>query len=248
MSPAVAAFKAARRIPWGAKAVWVEDWILDRGPEASWISGSNLAARLGVSRETVERHRRALAALGFYHVVKRVGCRTNGWVPTLPLGCRHHGTSLESIQATAARIDAIVGGKLSSIEDGVRGAARDGVRDAAATGVKGAAIDGVTGAATHGVSRAPLIQNLSAGQALVLPEDRARVSAYAPKPKQEGRLAAERSTPDFPEEFPEPIPRAIDQRPADEVTNEGFERIRQQRRDAALALASEDRQRKAQRA
>jgi len=100
---AVAALKAARGIPWGAKAVWVKDWILDRGPDASWISASNLAARVGMSRDNVEQHRRWLLALGFYHVVRRAGSKSDGWVPTLPLGCRHHGTSPADVQATTER-------------------------------------------------------------------------------------------------------------------------------------------------
>jgi len=108
--------KAARLMPWGRKAVWVEDWILDRGPEASWISATNLAARLGMSKDNVEQHRRDLLALGFYYVVRRIGAKSDGWVPTLPLGCRHHGSTPADILATAARIDAIISGTVRAIE------------------------------------------------------------------------------------------------------------------------------------
>ncbi len=79
--------KAARLLPWGAKAVWLEDYALDHGPEGSWISAAHLAARVGLSKDNIERHRRRLAELGLYYVIRRPGARADGWVPTLPLFC-----------------------------------------------------------------------------------------------------------------------------------------------------------------
>jgi hypothetical protein len=225
---AVAAFKAARKIPWGVKAVFVEDWILDNSPDGAWISGSNLAARLGMSRDTVERHRRWLLSLGFYHVVRRAGCKSDGWVPTLPLGCRHRGTSPADIQATAARIDALLSGTVLPVEGGVPAfATRRGGTHAANDGGTHAANNGGTHAAIRAGGVQSLIQHPSEGQALALPVDRARDGAFAPGGEQE-------------EQEGEPKPRAIDQRPAAEVTDEGFRDLRRRRqewKDAAKGAA-----------
>lgn len=189
---AVAAFKAAKKVPAGVKLVFVEDWILDRGPEASWIAASKLAMRLGMSKDNVEKHRRRLLELGFYHVVRREGAESDGWVPTLPLGCRHHGTSVEDVANTAARIDAYLTGQVRHIS-GAPGAATRGQPRSATGGVPDGATGGAVQYATRGVLPArrggkeggPLIQSANA-QALALPEDATRESAIAPKLEQEG--------------------------------------------------------------
>lgn len=230
MPTAVAAFKAARKVPWGAKAVWVEDWILDRGPEASWISATHLAARLGMSKENVEQHRRHLLSLGFYHVVRRIGAKSDGWVPTLPLGCRHHGTTVEAIQETAQRIDALVTGSVRPIENGIGRSAPSGVAPPARRGVAGSASSGVVDSAMP----RPLIQNLSEGQPLTPSQDRTRVGARAPKAEKE---AVQEPLSESEEKNWEPITRPADQRPADDVTNDGMGEIRRkiQFREAAEA-------------
>jgi hypothetical protein len=208
--------------------VFVEDWILDRGPEASWIAATNLSARLGLSVSMVEKHRRALLALGFYFVVRRPGCKSDGWVPTLPLGCRHRGTSVDDIQATARRIEALVRGELFAIE--AKGTPDGGSRPTA-SGVfeptaRGALIPTAQGAMRTGGPS--LIEVQLRKQPLALPQDRTRVGASAPKAEQEG-------------DDLEPLtPRAIDQRPADEVTDEGFAaiaKIRQRQAEARKAAS-----------
>lgn len=212
---AVAAFKAARKIPWGVKAVFVEDWILDQGPEGAWASATVLAARLGMSKDNVEQHRRWLLSVGFYHVVRRAGAKSDGWVPTLPLGCRHHGTTPADIQATAARIDALVTGTVLPVEGGVAATAKRGAARPTSRGAVESATRGAAQSATL-AGGAPLIQTLiqppSNGQTLALPEDRTREGAYAPKEQEE--------------QEPEPTPRAIDQRPRREVEEEGWEELR----------------------
>lgn len=222
---AVAALKASKRIPAGVKLVFVEDWILDRGPEASWISASNLAARLGMSKDNVEKHRRRLKELGFYHVVRREGADSDGWVPTLPLGCRHHGTSVEDIANTAARIDAYLTGQVRHIH-GAAGDATSGRRQGATGGVPDGATHGAPQYATPallparrgGKEGGSLIQ-ASTSQTLALPEDGAREGAHALEGEQEG---AQRE----PTRAERKAMADADAAEAEEVRRKGWEQIR----------------------
>ena len=78
---------ASRRLPAGIKLVWELDFYLDQGPEGAWISGSNLATRLGMTKETVEKYRRVLSRLGLHESRPRPGGRTMSWYATLPAQC-----------------------------------------------------------------------------------------------------------------------------------------------------------------
>lgn len=81
--------KGSRVLTWPEKAVWLEDYALDLGPEGAWITAAKLAERLGLSPETVETYRRRFAeeGIGLHYRVKRPGARSPGWVSTLPDGC-----------------------------------------------------------------------------------------------------------------------------------------------------------------
>lgn len=189
---AIAAVKAAKKMPWGVKAVFIEDWLLDRGPEGAWASATVIAARLGMSKDNVEKHRRRLYELGFYHVIRREGAQSDGWVPTLPLGCRHHGTSVEDIANTAARIDAYLSGQVTHISgapggatEGRRGSATSGVPDSATHGAPQYATRGVLPARRGGVRGGALVE-ADTSKTLATPEDTARESAHAPELQQEG--------------------------------------------------------------
>lgn len=117
--------KASRVLAWGAKAVWLEDHALDQGPEGAWISAANLGARLGLAKESVERHRRSLLKLGLYHVVRRPGARADGWVPTLPAICIPPlRPTVDHIMTGAAHLDQWLG-----VPNGVTADAMHGVMD-----------------------------------------------------------------------------------------------------------------------
>lgn len=75
--------KASRVLSAGQKLVWLEDYALDQGPEGSWITSTQLAARLGMTPRTVETYRGELKAMGLYATVSRAG-GTRSWYPTLP--------------------------------------------------------------------------------------------------------------------------------------------------------------------
>lgn len=79
--------KASRRLTLGLKMVWLEDFHLDLGPEGAFISAGNLAERLGVGKDTVEKYRRALVRLGLHENAPRPGARTMSWFATMPAEC-----------------------------------------------------------------------------------------------------------------------------------------------------------------
>lgn len=197
----VRAFKACDAIRWGTKAVWVEDWILDAGPEASWISAPNLAQRLGLSRESIEAHRRWLKGLAFYFVVERRGARSNGWVPTVPAFLAPRGTTVDAVTESAARIAAYVRGELGDIGSGGDPNAKRGVAGHTTSGVESPTKRGVAANATskegsvrEGVGGASLSQYSGEAQLFVPTEDqeRKRVGASAPETEQEARTIEER--------------------------------------------------------
>ena len=95
---AVQVVLASRRLPAGIKLVWEQDFYLDQGPEGAWISGSNLAKRLGMTKETVEKYRRVLSRLGLHESRPRPGGRTMSWYATLPAQCiPPKGMSIEEV-------------------------------------------------------------------------------------------------------------------------------------------------------
>ncbi len=101
--------KASRRLTLGLKMVWLEDFYLDQGPEGAWVSASNLAQRLGIGTETVEKYRRALSRLGLHESAPRPGGRTMSWFATLPSACvpPPHASVTECI-TLAGRLDATI--------------------------------------------------------------------------------------------------------------------------------------------
>lgn len=110
--------KASRVLSWGAKAVWLEDWALDQGPEGAWISAANLAARLGMSKDNVEQQRRRLRDWGLYHVVRREGARSDGWCPQLPVLCiPSTRPTPDQIMTCATHLDAILGPAPNGVAD-----------------------------------------------------------------------------------------------------------------------------------
>src|SRR6266542_6747762 len=101
--------KASRLLSAGQKLVWLEDWTLDQGPEGAWISATNLATRLGMSKDNVERHRRRLCELGLYHVVRRRGARSDGWSAMFPPLCLPAARpGVKGIMTSAAQLDQIL--------------------------------------------------------------------------------------------------------------------------------------------
>jgi len=222
---AIAAVKASKQIPAGVKLVFIEDWILDRGPEGAWASAAVLAARLGMSKDNVEKHRRRLLELGFYVVVRREGAKSDGWVPTLPLGCRHHGTSVEDVANTAARIDAYLSGQVHHIR-GVPGGAESGVTRSGSRGVPQSATSGVLHAATirrplaggGGKEGGTLIQPAQA-ETLVPARDSEQESARALELEQEG-------PPREPTRAEREQMAKADAEEAERVRREGWQKIR----------------------
>ena len=98
---------ASRRLPAGIKLVWELDFYLDQGPEGAWISGSNLAVRLGMTKETVEKYRRVLLRLGLHESRPRPGGgRTMSWYATLPTQCvPPKGMSIKDATALGSVLD-----------------------------------------------------------------------------------------------------------------------------------------------
>lgn len=143
--PAVRVFKACRALVWGCKAVWLEDWTLDMGPEGAWISASNLAARIGMSKDNVEEHRRVLRRADLYFVIERPGARANGWIPMMPEMCKPRVTRPEpaEILELAFRLDEHIRGRL---DGGISGLPQPTIHGGPAP-----ATDGVAQSATHGV-------------------------------------------------------------------------------------------------
>lgn len=70
-----------------AKLVWMEDWTLDRGGEGCWLSHDQMGERLGMTGHAVQYHRTRLEALGLYQRLKRPGARSPGWRPIVPSQC-----------------------------------------------------------------------------------------------------------------------------------------------------------------
>lgn len=68
------------------KLLWLEHVVLDRG-EGAYIGAAHMAARLGKSRDAVERGRRELARLGLLRAGERGRGETGTYYPTLPQGC-----------------------------------------------------------------------------------------------------------------------------------------------------------------
>ena len=99
--------KATRGLGDGAKLTWLEVQVFDRGEAGAWIGAGALAARLGMSRESIERHRRELKAVGLLVSVQRARGEAATWYCTLPEDCvpsaRPTGSEVTEL---AGRLDA----------------------------------------------------------------------------------------------------------------------------------------------
>lgn len=73
----------------GQKLVWLETWVLDKGPgtDRAYISATNLARRLGMGADNVEKARRELKRAGLMGSAPRPGKREPSWWPILPSEC-----------------------------------------------------------------------------------------------------------------------------------------------------------------
>jgi len=240
--------RASQELTLAEKVVWLEDHAFDRGPEGAYVSAASVAARWGgsIAPKTVELARNRLKLLGLHDKIARVGARNVfGWFAILPPGCSpaRERTTTEEVARLARRLDDHVRrvGDLR-LESGQSPAPpavrplppqradhrRDSGLGAAALGGRG---EGSASAATSESSFPPVVKQDGVGShEPEIPEDGGR------------RLAAERSTPGSQQELP--APRAIDLRPADEVTDEGFAEMRR-RRAAWQTEAEAARRRKA---
>ena len=74
-------------LAWGMKGTWLEHFALDHGPEGAYLGANGMAARVGLSPETVESYRRELVSLGL--LVKGDAPRgaTAPWYPVIPPEC-----------------------------------------------------------------------------------------------------------------------------------------------------------------
>lgn len=90
----------------GHKLVWMEDWILDRGPEGSWLAHAQLAERLHLSAETVEAYRRRLEWWGLYWRHPRPGARSPGWCPMIGKRFWPHDATPAGVTAAVVLLDA----------------------------------------------------------------------------------------------------------------------------------------------
>lgn len=233
--------KACDAIPWGAKGVWLEDWNLD-GPEGSYIRPEGLAERIGLTAATVERYRKYLLSLGLYRRIPRTGSKNGaGWRPILPE--RFVPSSERPDPTEITRLALALGVVVRERAPGKEGPkSLDSGNRLPDSRERAPALGGVGGGAPTSASQ---------GEATLHPayiKEKDGVSPYGQKSKDgdepQGVLPqnTEPSSPAQnglvvnPEEL---VPRPIDQRPASEVTEEGFARLREQRR-----LATEEAQRK----
>lgn len=99
--------KASRVLSWGEKAVWLETYALDLGPEGAWLNNASMGDRLGLQERTVKNYRTRLHDMELLHPIPRPGARSLGWVACLPPACVPHGRRAAGEMATelARRLD-----------------------------------------------------------------------------------------------------------------------------------------------
>jgi hypothetical protein len=86
---------ASRKIPDGAKLVWLQDWVLDPKGGGCWLTDAQLGERLGMSARTVERHRLDLAGEGLHIRVPPGRSHTRGWRAIVPARARVRSADVE---------------------------------------------------------------------------------------------------------------------------------------------------------
>lgn len=101
----------------GEKRVWIEIHILDRGPEGCYTRPDNFARRLGLARDTIEKARRRLKAVGLAHNLPNQGY-TDRWYATLPAGyeLNGHGPKDPKVFALAEQLDSYIRDQLERKE------------------------------------------------------------------------------------------------------------------------------------
>lgn len=100
-------FKASRRLPWGYKAVWLEDYRFDQG-QGSYVSPQALAELTGLTAETVTSYRERLLRWKLYERVPRGRGLPHAWRPVLPAHClpAKEKVARTELVTLAARLDA----------------------------------------------------------------------------------------------------------------------------------------------
>ncbi len=108
-SPAmVKLIRAATKIPWAMKAVWLDDWASDLKPtDGCWRSPENTAERNGLEPSTVERTRQILVRAQLAIWVPRPGKERDGIRPVILLEdlVPREGATLEQLRAAQVRFD-----------------------------------------------------------------------------------------------------------------------------------------------
>ena len=108
--------KASRVLSWGEKAVWLETYALDMGPEGAWLNNACMGQRLGLEERTVKNYRTRLHRLGLLASIPRPGARSPGWVATLPARCVPHGRRAAGELATELALE--LDGNLRDLDGG----------------------------------------------------------------------------------------------------------------------------------
>lgn len=81
----------------------MEDWSLDRGGEGCFLTHAQLGERLNLTENAVQIHRSWMAKRGLYERIKRPGDRTPGWRPVVPVHCRMQSQRPTPEQVSKAR-------------------------------------------------------------------------------------------------------------------------------------------------
>lgn len=235
--------QAVRATSWlsaEAKLVWMEDWTLDRGGEGCWLPHADLGKRLGMTDNAVQAHRSALEGLQLYERIKRPGARSPGWRPRLPLQC--HLQSQRPSPATVDQARQFLEAHLRQMglrpPDHSRAVLRtEGLssetRSAKVSGRASTAFD------SQAVKQPSTAYSLKGS----------RVSSHEPEAEAIEAGLPQSVLPSNPNLSSESEigleTRPIDQRPSNEVFEEGVAGIRERLRAQARALAAEERAKKA---
>jgi hypothetical protein len=83
---ALSVVKASKVLTPGEKLVWCEQHPLD-GLEGAYISNASLAARLGMTEDSVKQLRWRLGRYGLLRTIARTGARQVGYRLRLPVQC-----------------------------------------------------------------------------------------------------------------------------------------------------------------
>jgi hypothetical protein len=221
-----------------AKLVWMEDWTMDRGGEGCWLSHGQLGERLGMTGHAVQYHRTRLEAWGLYERIKRPGARSPGWRPVVPVQCQLRTQRPTPAEVAKARtfLDLALRGKDPAGRLPDRGSQTSKTRrpdsqspPARLSTVLSTAFDSqaVKQPSTALDSEGNRVSSIEQGQEAIDGH-----TGEGPILPQNGHSDSKLSS-DL-----DPKPRPIDERPRQEVEEEGWERLRarhaEKRRQAGL--------------